>query len=120
MREYVLEVAGQGGVYDNRMSVIARAARKAGITFRQAKSLFYGEITDPTHLAARRMIDEANAIKDRREEKAASNELNELRQRLARLEHLLLATDPDFHRETVAALREQTDGLGGKDRPMDS
>lgn len=120
MREYVLQVAGSGGVYDNRMSAIARAARRAGVTYRQAKSLFYGEITNPQHLAARRMIDAANAVQARREEKAASYELAELHRRLSRLEHLLLATDQDFHREDVAALRKQTDGMGGKDRPVDS
>lgn len=50
----VLDWAGQIGVIagpyqssDTRESWLARAARKAGITHRQCKALYYGEITDP-------------------------------------------------------------------------
>lgn len=116
MRDVVAIVAGPRGWGDTRQSWLARAARRAGVTYRQAKALFYGEITDPKHLAARRMIEEAQR---RREEKAARNEYAELRDRIARLEALLVQTDADFHSPHVAGLREQADGLGGEGSAVD-
>ncbi len=55
-----------------------------------------------------------------KEERAAGHELAELRNRIGRLERLLVSTDPDFHRENLAGLREQARGLGGADRSVDS
>lgn len=54
-----------------------------------------------------------------KEEKAAGHELAELRERLGRLERLLVSTDPDFHRETLTGLREQARGLSGADSTVD-
>jgi hypothetical protein len=56
----------------------------------------------------------------KREEKAASNELREFRERLARLEAALLSTDKDFHRETLTALREQAGGPRRNGSALDS
>jgi hypothetical protein len=52
-----------------------------------------------------------NAAK-KREEKAASHELTELRERLSRLERLLVSSDEDFHSETLHQVRLQAIGLG--------
>jgi hypothetical protein len=116
MQELVAAVAGPREWGDTRQSWIARAARRAGISFRQAKSIFYGEITDPEHKAVRRLRDFITAS----EEKAVRDERNEFRARLARLEAALLSTDPDFHRETLAVLRQQAGGPSRNGSALDS
>ena len=55
MRELVTAVAGTRGWNETLEAWLARAARQAGVTYRQAKALFYREIDDPEHKAARRM-----------------------------------------------------------------
>lgn len=52
VRELVASVAGPRSWSDTRESWLARAARRAGISYRQAKALWYGEITDPFHRSA--------------------------------------------------------------------
>lgn len=47
MRQAIRPPRGPPRETDTRESRIARAARAAGISFRQAKSLFYREATDP-------------------------------------------------------------------------
>jgi hypothetical protein len=47
MREAIIELAGDRGVFDSRALWLERAARLAGITPRMAKRLFYGECADP-------------------------------------------------------------------------
>ena len=61
VRNLVALVAGPRDWSDNRKSWLSRAARRAGISFRQTKSLWYGEITDHTHRSARLMRDAAAA-----------------------------------------------------------
>lgn len=95
VRNLVAAVAGPREWSDNRKSWLARAARRAGITSRQAKSLFYGEITDPNHKAARLMRDAA--------------ELH------ANVAHGLLAKDPEFFSEHVAVLLELAASLRARD-----
>lgn len=53
-------IAGPMQPSDTRESWLARAARKAGITYRQAKALRYGETTDPKHSVASRVLSAAN------------------------------------------------------------
>lgn len=62
MRELIATVAGPVLWSDNRQSWLARAARRAGISCRQVKSLWYGEITDECHRSARLMRDAAEEI----------------------------------------------------------
>lgn len=59
MRDLIAAVAGPRSWSDTRESWLARAARKAGISYRQTKSLWYGEIKDPFHRSARLMRDAA-------------------------------------------------------------
>lgn len=99
-------------------AAIDRAARRAGLSYWRAFDIWYGK--------ARRIEDFervqiAEAVETKRKE-AARNELHELKTRLARLESLLVQTDPDFHGESVAALRDhrgQMDGSrGAANSPM--
>lgn len=58
-------------------------------------------------------IEQLRAIANRRvEDKAAVNELSELRNRISRLEALLESSDEAFHCEAVASLRSQRRTLG--------
>jgi hypothetical protein len=47
MRDAIRELAGPRSFTDTRESWLARAARKAGISFRQAKAFHYGETANP-------------------------------------------------------------------------
>lgn len=102
MRDLVALVAGPRSWSDTRESWLARAARRAGISYRQCKALFYGEIVDPYHRSARLMRDAAEAL-----HRAADT-----------LEHI----DPDFHRLQIDARRDlarqlwrETDAAGDPD-----
>jgi hypothetical protein len=64
-------------------------------------------------------MDQLRRIAKRREEKAASNELAELRERLSRLERRMVQTDPDFFGPSIDQMRAQAGGLGGRDSAVD-
>lgn len=49
MRELVMAVAGKRIPGDTNESWLRKASRLAGTSYRQAKALYYGEITDPDH-----------------------------------------------------------------------
>ena len=108
MRELVAVVAGERGWGETRESWLARAARHAGVSYRQTKALFYGEITDPEHRAARRM--KAAAEKDGKQEAEA------LAQRFETIARSINAADQDFHSADVAALLHAARALRGLDR----
>lgn len=84
LRDLIAAVAGPREWSDNRKSWLARAAHHAGITQRQAKALWYGEITDDSHRSARLMRD------------AAANHYEQLAQ-------MLLNRDAEFHQHEIAA-----------------
>ena len=85
MRELVASVAGPRNWSDTRESWLGRAARKAGISYRQVKAIWYGEITDPNHRSARLLRDAA-----------AFNSLASV----------LRQTDAEFHSATIASYLE--------------
>jgi hypothetical protein len=98
LRELVGLVAGPRDWLDNRKSWLTRAARRIGISGRQAKALFYQEITDADHRSARLLRDKAAAIY---EETAAA----------------LSAADPLLHRKQIDALRAGAYRLRGGTGP---
>ncbi len=55
LRNLVNIVAGPRTWADTRDSWLARAARRAKISHRTVKAIWYGEITDPEHRAAHRL-----------------------------------------------------------------
>lgn len=93
---------------DRVKAAIDRAARAAGFSYTRTFDLWYGKArrVEPFEEAA-----VADAL-DRKRREAARNELHELRTRLLRLESLLAQSDPDFHREDIAAGREQLRQMG--------
>lgn len=84
MRELIAAVAGPRTWSDTRESWLARAARRAGISYRQVKSLWYGEIKDDRHRSARLMRDAAEKYQ------AIASALDQ--------------TDSEFHQHDIAAL----------------
>ena len=92
---------------------IDRAARLARLTYWRTFDLWYRK--------ARRVeayeieqIQEALRIKN---EKAARNELQQVKMLLVRLEARLNAGDSDFYRADIDGLRAQTSGVGRHDPP---
>jgi hypothetical protein len=98
VRELVALVAGPRQWSDNRKSWLGRAAHRAGISPRQVKALFYGEITDETHRSARLMRD------------AAASHYEQLAESLAR-------RDPEFYRQEIAGYLDLARALRRLDRP---
>ena len=82
---------------------IDRSARMAGLSYSRAFEIWYGRARRIEQAELLR-ITEALEAKNRKDTR---NELSELRLRLARLENILLQTDPDFHRPTVDILRTE-------------
>jgi hypothetical protein len=82
---------------DKIKRAIERSARAAGLSYSRAFEIWYGRARRIEQSELLR-IQEALDDKNRRDTR---NELSELRLRLARLESLLVQTDPDFHRETI-------------------
>lgn len=105
MRELIAAVAGPRQWGDTRESWLARAARRAGVSHRQAKALFYGEIIDADHKTARRM-----------REAAGQHEAEHLAQRFEALADSLQARDQDFHCSDIAALVDAARALRGLGR----
>lgn len=103
-----------------RKRLFETAARRAGITFRQAKSLFYWEGNPRSEVVER----VREAVRNRRkEELEAGDDLADLKARIARLESYLVTTDPDMAGPQVSALRDSIGGLdgtrGAHNRPVD-
>ena len=92
MRDLVLSIGGPLWPGENRKSWLARVARKAGITARAAKAAFYGELKDD-HLVFWKLRQLGQQLQQ--EERAARDELAELRGRVAILESLLVASKAD-------------------------
>ena len=87
----------------------ARGARRAGITFRQFKAVFRGEIIDPEHKSVRRL--EAAA------ERNGKSEAGELADRFESIARSMNAADQEFYRADVAALLNAARALRGLGRP---
>lgn len=109
MRDAIATVAGPRQWADTRESWLARAARRAGVSFRQAKALFYGEITDPNHLVARRFRDAALEI--------GRKEARSLADQFESIAGAMNASDQDFYRADIAALIDAARALRHLDRP---
>jgi hypothetical protein len=71
VRKEIAIVAGPRGWGDTRESWLARVPRKVStVTFRTVKALWYGEIDDPMHWAARDIRRAAEVIEARNEASA--------------------------------------------------
>lgn len=94
VRNLVALVAGPRLWSDTRESWLQRAARRAGISYRQVKAIWYGEITDNHHRSVRLLQDAA--------------------EKYGAIAHAIMAKDADFHVEDIAALLDLARQLRSK------
>lgn len=109
LRDELVSVAGPRAWGDTRESWLNRAARTCGITFRQAKSIFYGETRDP-RASVERAIREAARLK--REKQARQADAAKLLNLAAALDK----RDEQFFISDVEAMRSLADRLLALDR----
>lgn len=100
MQRSVKKLAGPRMPEDNRETMIARAARRAGLSYRQAKSFFYKESENPGSMAVE-LVRAAIANGNHIIEEATADEIKSLRARLSRLESIVSALSP--HRDGAGA-----------------
>lgn len=96
-------------------NAIERAGKLASLSYWRAFDIWYRK--------ARRVeqfeIDQISEALRLKQEKAAKNELHDLKLRLAKLEAQLSSSmDPDFHRPSIDFARDQMRDLGGMGRPV--
>lgn len=108
LRALVAAVAGPPRVFDNRKSWLAYAARKAGISFRTVKAIFYGEIDNPEHPSVRLM------------RYAAAERAKALAERYESIARSMDVADPDFYCADVLGLIDAARVLRGLDLPGDN
>lgn len=102
-------IAGPMLASDTRESWLARAARRASITYRQCKALYYGETSDPKHSVASGVIEAAEL---------ARKEASELASRFESLAGSINANAKitNVYSDEVAALIQAAQRLRGVDR----
>jgi hypothetical protein len=105
MRELIAAVAGPADAFDNRKSWLDRAAEEAGVTYRQVKTLFYGERERPNPKVVAKL-----------KEAAGRYEARNLAHQFEGLAQSLNVRDADFHSADVAALLSAARALRGLDR----
>jgi hypothetical protein len=95
MRNEISIVAGPREWGDTRESWLARVTRKVpSVPFRTVKALFYGEIRNPNHWAAREIKREADTIRARTEAIAAAAQFRTIAAGLH-------AIDPEMHGQSI-------------------
>lgn len=110
VRTQIAIVAGPKDWGDTRESWLARVPRKIKtVSFRTVKALWYGEITDPEHWAARDIRREAELIQ-------AKREAAELASQYQQIAGGMRATDQDFFRTEIDRLERIARQLGAVDR----
>lgn len=116
MRSAVIELGGPCASGE-RDRWFERVARRAGISFRSAKSLFHRESEFPRSQTVERV---RAAIKAKREDEAAARE--EYRRTVDLLERIAIrldTDDADFHSPSTDALRAFVSARRGDRRPLD-
>ena len=106
-----------GGNAENKGDLFRKAAERTGISYSQAKRIFYGETTDPK-MSVRDRIERAIT---KLNEKAAAHararaeETADVAQLIARA----VEVDADLRREVLALIFRRLPKDGAADRPMD-
>lgn len=105
------KLAGNRRADESIKAVLRRVRRKlADWKPSRVRDVWY---RDPRVKVRAGEIEQLRALVDRNaENKAAVDELAELRSRISRLETLLERVDPTFHREAIDTLRSQRRALG--------
>lgn len=110
VRREIAIVAGPKDWGDTRESWLARVPRKVStVTFRTVKALWYGEITDPGHWAARDIRRAAEII-------TARNEAAALADQYQAISGGLRAADENFYSAEIDRLERLVRVIGNLDR----
>ncbi|BEV47320.1 hypothetical protein [Afipia carboxidovorans] len=110
VRNEISIVAGPRGWGDTRESWLGRVPRRVPtVTFRTVKALWYGEISNPNHWAARDIKRAAELIQARNEAAALASQYQTIIGGLR-------ATDEDFYRAEIDRLERIARELGAADR----
>lgn len=110
VRKEIATVAGPREWGDTRKSWLARVPRKVTtVTFRTVKALWYGEITDPMHWAARDIRRAAEVIEGRREASALAAQYGQIVGGMR-------ATDENFYCAEIDRLERIARQIGSVDR----
>lgn len=110
VRDEIAIVAGPKDWGDTRESWLARVTRKVQtVSFRTVKALWYGEISDRDHWAARDIRREAELISARKEASALAVQYQSIAGGM-------VAQDEDFYRAEIDRLERIARILGGMDR----
>jgi hypothetical protein len=96
----------------NRKGWLSVAARRAGVTYRQIKALYYRETTDPKHSVATRVLSAAEQARL----DAARRDARQLADTYRSAANALANVDEDFHRSDIDALVNAARVLGVMDR----
>lgn len=110
VRKDIAIVAGPKEWGDTRESWLARVPRKVPtVSFRTVKALFYGEIIDPDHWAARDIRRAAEIIEARKEASALADQYQKIAGGMR-------AQDQDFYSAEIDRLERIARLLGAVDR----
>jgi hypothetical protein len=113
VRKEIAIVAGPRDWGDTRESWLARVPRKVQtVTFRTVKGLWYGEIIDPDHWAARDIRRAAELIEGRQEATALAAQYQ-------KIAGGMLAQDEDFYRKEIDRLERLAGLISRLDRTRD-
>ena len=106
-----------GGDAPSRDRMFENAARTAGISYSQAKKLFYGETTDPKTSVRQRIVRAVQKLNDKATSnaRAQSERTEDVGQLLARA----VEADEDLRREVLALLLRRLPKSRTEDRPLD-
>jgi hypothetical protein len=111
VRKEIAVIAGPREWGDTRESWLARVPRRVRtVSFRTVKALWYGEIVDPHHWAARDIRREAELIRARAEASALASQYQAIAGGMR-------AQDENFYGADIARLERLVRLLGGADRP---
>lgn len=109
VRKEIAVVAGPKDWGDTRESWLARVPRKVPtVTFRTVKALFYGEIDDPDHWAARDIRRAAEIIQARKEASALADQFQTIAGGMR-------ARDENFYSAEIDRLERIARIIGGLD-----
>jgi len=117
MHQSIRVLAGPRADVDTRESMLSRAARRAGITYRQARALYYRETSDPRASVVER-VRVAMAKANEKAEAHAREQLKETAD-LGQLVARAVEADADLRREVLALVLRKLSGARDQDSPLD-
>ena len=107
-RALMIDLVGRPPMHGEQNRWLEEAARKIGVSFRTARSLWLGEITKEDHLALKR-------LKERATIEAARREAQQLASQYAQIAGGMRVADSDFYRTEIDRLERLARIIGGLD-----